>query len=361
MWGWRKKKRKWYPINFNYIELFAGIGGFRSALDILGGRCVFASEIDRFAQNSYCALYGSVPEICGDITQIDAVDIPAHDILVAGFPCQAFSIAGYRKGFDDTRGTLFFEVARVLQEKQPNAFILENVKGLVGHDSGRTFRRMLDVLESLGYKVQHTVLNSSIHGGLPHHRERVFIVGTRRPIQFSILPEPVPLSVSLPELLQVDVDEKYYLSAQATERLRRIEERAALRGLGYKSVEVTVRRVNRRLREKRPQLFLNLDANFFKGPDGKRTMIRVVEADGRSRLRMPTPLECWRLQGFTDEQFKKARAAGISDSQLYKQAGNAVTVNVISAISRRLIPVLLAESVRGNGQASDIRRVEAVV
>lgn len=331
---------------FKYVELFAGIGGFRSALDPLGGECVFASEIDKFAQKAYRKLYAGAPELQGDITEIAAETVPDHDLLVGGFPCQAFSIAGYRKGFEDTRGTLFFDVARIASRKQPRVILLENVKGLINHDSGQTFRIMCDVLTDIGYEVKYAVLNTRDFG-LPHHRERVFIVATR----FDVLddfafPEPIILQRRLYELLDEDVSDKYFLSLTARERLFRIQERAERKKLGYKSVEATFYvNDNGQTYEQEPQIFLNLDANFFKGPDGKRTTLCFVGADGTVSLRMPTPRECWRLQGFSDAQHDAVSAAGISDSQRYKQAGNAVTVNVVQALGERLVPLLIKTEV----------------
>src|SRR5699024_1911907 len=159
-----------------YASLFAGIGGFEQALNKIGGTCVFASEIDRFAQRAYEALYGEKPK--GDITEIESEDVPDHDLLVGGFPCQAFSVAGRREGFEDTRGTLFFDIARIAEEKQPKALLLENVKGLVNHDKGNTLDTMIRALNDIGYIVDFDVLNSK-YFGVPQNRERIFIVAIR--------------------------------------------------------------------------------------------------------------------------------------------------------------------------------------
>ena len=161
---------------FTFIDLFAGIGGIRIPFEKLGGTCVFSSEWDKHARQTYAANFGETP--AGDITQIDAADIPAHDILLAGFPCQPFSILGDKQGFADTRGTLFFDIARILKEKQPNAFLLENVKQLRTHDKGRTFAIIQESLAQLGYTIYHEVLNA-LDFGLPQKRERIFIVGFR--------------------------------------------------------------------------------------------------------------------------------------------------------------------------------------
>ena len=171
--------------SISFIDLFCGIGGFRVAANMVCNergiepRCVFSSDIDPDAQDAYEANFGERPY--GDITQISTAAIPDHDVLFAGFPCQPFSICGDRKGFDDARGTLFFHIARILTEKRPEAFVLENVKQLVGHDNGKTFGRILEVLDALGYSVAYRVLNA-LHFGVPQKRERVFIVGFRHPL-----------------------------------------------------------------------------------------------------------------------------------------------------------------------------------
>lgn len=163
--------------NFTFIDLFAGIGGFHAAADSLGGTCVFASEIDKEAQKAYCENYGLIP--LGDITKIDAKKIPEHDILFAGFPCQPFSIIGSQRGFDDTRGTLFFDIARILKEKKPKAFVLENVKQLSTHDKGKTLSVILNTLEGLGYKTYWKVLNA-LDYGLPQKKRTNHYCGVFR-------------------------------------------------------------------------------------------------------------------------------------------------------------------------------------
>src|SRR5690625_1030456 len=163
-------------VPFKYVSLFSGIGGFEQALNSLGGTCVMASEIDKFAEKSYQAIYGH--STVGDVTEIDERDVPNHDMLVGGFPCQAFSVAGNREGFDDTRGTLFFEIARIAKEKKPKLLLLENVKGLVGHDKGKTLDKIIKTLNDIGYRVDFEVLNSKFFG-VPQNRERIFIVAVR--------------------------------------------------------------------------------------------------------------------------------------------------------------------------------------
>ena len=204
------------PQKIKFIDLFCGIGGFRyaskQAFENLGveGQCLFSSDIDKFAQESYEANFKEKP--VGDITQVDEKDIPDFDLLFAGFPCQAFSICGLQKGFEDnTRGTLFFDIARILKEKQPNAFILENVKNLVSHDGGKTFKTIMHVLrDELGYFVDYKVLNA-LDFGLPQKRERIIIIGSRRPFSMDWKFD-IDDKKSLCDILETDVDTKHYAS-----------------------------------------------------------------------------------------------------------------------------------------------------
>src|SRR5690625_3726942 len=240
-------------MKFTYASLFSGIGGFEQALNKLGGTCVFASEYDpdaktQFNQIAYEVLYGHKPH--GDIRLIDEKDVPSHDIMTAGFPCQSFSVAGKRKGFEDTRGTLFFEIARIAKEKRPKALLLENVKGLVNHDKGRTLDVMIRTLSEIGYVVDFNVLNSK-YFGVPQNRERIFIVavredlhghedwdeettkghtvvpkGKRRLMKYGWLksfnfdfPTQEKVTTRLRDILETNVDEKYYLDEEKTEKL----------------------------------------------------------------------------------------------------------------------------------------------
>ena len=188
--------------NFNFIDLFAGIGGIRIPYEQLGGTCVFSSESDKHAQQTYTHNFGEIP--AGDITKIDEAEIPDHDILLAGFPCQPFSIIGDKQGFEDTRGTLFFDITRILKEKQPSAFLLENVKQLLTHDKGHTFAVIQEQLARLGYTTYHKVLNA-LDFGLPQKRERIFIVGFREPIAFEF-PKSMGVYKPLSEILEPDAD-----------------------------------------------------------------------------------------------------------------------------------------------------------
>ncbi|WP_424766265.1 DNA (cytosine-5-)-methyltransferase [Paenibacillus sp. sgz302251] len=384
-------------MGFKFIELFAGVGGFRQALDELDGECVFASEIDPFAVKAYRALYDGAAELHGDITKIEAHDIPDHDVLVGGFPCQAFSVAGQRKGFEEARGTLFFEIARIASAKQPRLMLLENVKGLLSHDGGKTFETMCTVLNDIGYAIDFRVLNSK-HYGVPQNRERIFICASRdaehsdwivsgngveakakrraqdlgiRTFNFD-WPTNDTVTTRLRDILETNVDERYYLSEEKTAKvLVRLESAPAAlianiqqysegSGISY-TIDANYAKgtspgdigKGRRTHvlqgieySRKSGIGRELDqahclsASDWRGLNRNQTQTAVLETSPRYRIRKLTPLECWRLQGFSDEAHNTVAAAGVSDSQRYKQAGNAVTVNVIRAIGERLVPLL---------------------
>jgi DNA (cytosine-5)-methyltransferase 1 len=458
----------------NYASLFSGVGGFETALNNEGFTCVFASEIDKHANTAYEVLYNH--KTAGDITKVDASTIPDHDILTAGFPCQAFSVAGNRKGFEDTRGTLFFEVARVAAEKKPRFLLLENVKGLISHDKGTTLDTIVTTLNSIGYTVDFEVLNSK-YFGVPQNRERIFIVGVldgateewdvgkrkdvvakgkRRISKIGEIktfnfewPKNIALVSRLRDVLEDNVDEKYYLSEEKTRKLvgqlrdreNHIKEIKHGDVMAVVSPEITKKNQNgQRIKPNDEPMFaltirdrhgvvlaepvievvgmLDMKGNDavrrVDAPTGisptlttmggghrepkiveirpvltpdretKRQQGRRFKEDGepaftlntinrhgvavgkfpKYRIRKLTPLECFRLQGFSDESFYKlkyysieeakellekqkgkhgkraipheTRIERISDSQLYKMAGNAVTVNVITAIAKQL-------------------------
>ena len=208
------------PLKF--IELFSGIGGFRLGLEALGHKCVFSSEIDKYARQTYKANFGDEPH--GDITQIDAKDIPDHDILTGGFPCQAFSVAGHRKGFDDTRGTLFFEIARIIKYKKPEWLLLENVPGLLSHNQGQTFATIIQVLEQLGYGIDHKILNTKDFGP-PQSRRRVFIVGKLGADLFwkFAWPQPTLSGKCVADIMEAVVDEKYFISVDKAKKAAEVK------------------------------------------------------------------------------------------------------------------------------------------
>ena len=202
---------------FTFIDLFSGIGGFRLAFESVGGKCIFSSDIDKWANETYYDNFGDYPQ--GDISKIDAKDIPDHDVLCGGFPCQPFSIGGYRKGFCDTRGTLFFEVERILKAKKPQAFLLENVKGLTNHDKGNTFKVIKQSLTKMGYSIFYQVLNSKDYG-VPQNRERIYIVGFKNNVSSFIFPSPIYSKSNINELLEHDV-EGHDLSETASKHLKK--------------------------------------------------------------------------------------------------------------------------------------------
>ena len=291
-------------MKFTYIDLFAGIGGFHQAADFLGGKCLFASEIDSEAKKAYEANYGLKPH--GDITKIKVADIPDHDVLLAGFPCQPFSIIGNRLGFDDIRGTLFFEIARILEAKLPSMFILENVKQLSGHDKGKTLQTILQTLRKLGYKVDWTILNA-LDFGLPQKRERTIIVGfLDNDVEFSF-PKGNG-SGKLEDVLENDddVDSKYFASERIVKK--RLEHHQSL-------CTPSIWHENKSG---------NISSYPYSCALRAGASYNYLLVNGERRL---TPREMLRLQGFPDT-FKIV----CNDSQTRKQAGNAVPVNVIKAV-----------------------------
>ncbi|MDR0572901.1 MAG: DNA (cytosine-5-)-methyltransferase [Tannerella sp.] len=297
-----------------FIDLFCGIGGFRQAMDEacrennLVPDCVFSSDIDLACQFSYEANFGERP--FGDITKVDEKDIPYHDILFAGFPCQPFSIIGQRQGFNDIRGTLFFDIARILKHKRPGAFVLENVKQLVGHDNGKTLRTIIKTLQELDYHVQYAVLNA-LDYGLPQKRERVIIVGHREPIFFSF-PSPVRPFKPLSEILEKQVDKKHYTSDYI------VEKRKAKHKSAYK---LSIWHENKAG---------NICSYPYSCALRAGASYNYLLVNGERRL---TPREMFRLQGFPDT-YKIV----VNDSQARKQAGNAVPVNIVKAVILKLLP-----------------------
>ena len=303
--------------SFTFIDLFAGIGGMRIAFEKSGGRCVFSSEWNKFSQQTYEKNFGEVPD--GDITKIDAKDIPNHDILVGGFPCQPFSIAGVsskkalgrKHGFEDeTQGTLFFDIVRIIREKKPRAFLLENVKNLKGHDKGNTFRVIMKKLrEELGYDVHYKIVDAS--SVVPQHRERIFIVGFRKPMDFEF-PKLADKRPKLNDVLEKNVDGKYTLTDGTWKALQRHKEMHSKKGngFGYSMAD-------------RDSIAKTLSARYYK--DGAEILI----PQGKKNPRRLTPRECARIMGFP-EKFK----IPVSDNQAYRQFGNAVVVPVVKEIAK---------------------------
>jgi DNA (cytosine-5)-methyltransferase 1 len=306
--------------NFRFIDLFAGIGGLRIAFESAGGKCVFSSEWNKFSQQTYSENFGEIPD--GDITKINEESIPEHDILVGGFPCQPFSIAGVssknslgkKHGFEDeTQGTLFFDICRIIRKKKPSAFLLENVKNLKSHDKGRTFKTIMKALqEELGYDVHYKVVDASKM--VPQHRERIFIVGFRNPMEFDF-PELEDKRPNLGDILEKKVGDKYTLTDGTWKSLQRHMEKHKQKGNGF----------GYNLADKNG-IAKTLSARYYK--DGAEILIPQKNKNPR-RL---TPRECARLMGFP-EDFK----IPVSDSQAYRQFGNAVVVPVVKSIAKEIV------------------------
>ncbi len=337
------------PGAFRFIDLFAGIGGIRTPFEKLGGRCVFTSEWDTYAQKTYAANFHDGPGhvFAGDITQVHEDDVPDHDVLLAGFPCQPFSIAGVSKknalgrphGFaDKTQGTLFFDVARIIAAKRPKAFLLENVKNLVGHDKGRTFATIVDVLRNeLGYTVQTKVINGKHF--VPQNRERIIIVGFREPVSFdwddlklpAIEGGPKLASILHPENGAETVDPlyvegpkgkvlgRYTLSDKLWQYLQNYAIKHREKGNGFGFGLVTKKDTAR-----------TLSARYYK--DGSEIL---VDQGNKKNPRRLTPRECARLMGYEDS-FR----IPVSDTRAYKQFGNSVVVPVIGAVADLIVPLL---------------------
>ena len=439
-----------------FIDLFSGIGGFRTAMENNGHECIAYSEIDKYAKQSYQAMHDTENEVdLGDITNISQEYLSRfkeeNDIVVGGSPCQSFSLAGGRKGFEDTRGTLFFEYAKVVKETQPKYFLFENVKGMMSHDKGNTIRVVLETFNELGYYIDFNVFNSKYYD-VPQNRERIYIVGKRKDLvgqpkyhdktkgkkkfdeihnwavdninYVELLPQlQTEVTTRLVDVLEDEVDEKYYLSDEKVEKLTHdLEVNTKINGSIQQVGNIVDNKETFGGNPQRGRVYnpegispaLNcmrggglepkvavigntsntghgshnvhniegisptIQARGYKGP--KQIAIREATKQGYAlaeqgdsvnytyptsktrrgrvgkqvaqtlqagevnqgvvmeniRIRKLTPLECWRLQGFTDEQFYKAQNDGVSNSQLYKQAGNSVTVNVVDAIVKEL-------------------------
>ncbi|MBV4203960.1 DNA (cytosine-5-)-methyltransferase [Bacteroides salyersiae] len=317
---------------FTFIDLFAGMGGFRLAMQAQGGKCVFSSEWNKYAQKTYLANFGEMP--FGDITKTATKSyIPERfDVLCAGFPCQPFSIAGVSKkkslgretGFKDkTQGTLFFDVADIISRHRPKAFFLENVKNLMSHDKGNTFKVIKGTLEELRYSLHCLVMDGQ--GYVPQHRERIMIVGFDRDVfhgeeQF-VFPEQKQKTKSIKDILDPDIDEKYTLSDKLWNYLQNYAEKHRAKGNGFGFGLVDLDGISR-----------TLSARYYK--DGSEILI---PQNGGKNPRRLSPRECARLMGYPDEY----RLNQVSDVQAYRQCGNSVVVPLITAVSEQLIKTLL--------------------
>ena len=307
--------------DYKMIDLFAGIGGTRLGFHQTGRvASVFSSEINKYSVKTYKANFNDEPK--GDITKIDSEDIPDFDILVAGCPCQAFSQAGKKLGFEDTRGTLFFEIARILKDKRPKAFLLENVKNLTLHDHGNTFKTITDTLKSLDYEVYYHLFKAKDFG-VPQNRERIYIVGFDKKqvpnYQSFVFPIPPKTETKIKNILDNTVDDKYTLSDKlwAGHKARKIKNQNNGKGFGYTLFSGDDPYTN------------TLSARYYK--DGSEILISQKNKNPR-RL---TPRECARLQGFPENFI-----IPVSDTQAYQEFGNSVAVPVIHAIAEQILKVL---------------------
>ena len=310
---------------YTFIDLFAGIGGMHIAYASAGARCVYSNEWNKYSQQTYYANFGIQPD--DDITKVVAEDIPDHDILVAGFPCQPFSIAGVSKkqslgratGFEDkTQGTLFFDVCRILKAKRPKAFMLENVKNLCSHDRGRTFKVIQESLAELNYKVFFQILDGKAY--VPQHRERIVIVGFDmerygEDINFEFALDPGEKQPVMRDILETDVSDKYTLSDKLWIYLQNYaaKHKAAVKGFGYGIAPLD-------------GISRTISARYYK--DGSEILIAQ---EGKNPRRL-TPRECARLQGFPDS-FK----IPVSDTQAYKQFGNSVVVPLMAEVAKLVV------------------------
>ncbi|MDZ4675192.1 MAG: DNA (cytosine-5-)-methyltransferase [Gemmatimonadota bacterium] len=342
---------------FRFIDLFAGIGGMRLGFESVGGECVFTSEWDEYAQRTYRANFGESHPIAGDIRQVPSELIPQHDVLLAGFPCQPFSIAGVSKknalgrphGFAcETQGTLFFDVARIIKDHRPKAFLLENVKNLLSHDKGRTWTTIRNVLtEELGYYIDWRILDAK--GFVPQHRERIYIAGFRDLTEFSFKDMEFPDPLRGPKLASIlhpengseapedpftdskgKVSRKYVLTDGLWNYLRAYADKHRSMGNGFGFGLVGSGDTTR-----------TLSARYYK--DGSEILVKR----GRGNPRRLTPRECARLMGF-DGQGRAPFQITVSDTRAYKQFGNAVVVPVVEAVARHMVPCILGTNTRAS-------------
>ena len=303
-------------LSYRFIDLFAGIGGIRLGFEEVfkeKSSFVFASEIDKFAQQTYATNYSHLPS--GDITKIKPQEIPNFDILLAGFPCQPFSNAGLKKGFEDTRGTLFFDIAQIAKYHKPQVLFLENVKGFKNHDKGNTFKVVKETLENLGYRVFAEVLNAK-NFGVPQNRERIYIIAfLDHTIEFKF-PKSLNKNVKLGDILEKEVDSKYTISDKlwAGHQRRKIEHKKKGNGFGYS------------IFNQESEYTSTISARYYK--DGSEILIEQKNKNPRKL----SPREAGRLQGFPDS-FNIV----VSDTQAYKQFGNSVAVPVIKELAKEIL------------------------
>ncbi|MBE6413342.1 MAG: DNA cytosine methyltransferase [Verrucomicrobiaceae bacterium] len=309
-------------MKFKFIDLFCGLGGFRIAFEKLGGECVFSSDIDKHVQKIYKLNFGEFPH--GDITKIDAKDIPSHDILCAGFPCQPFSMAGRRLGFKDTRGTLFFDVARILKEKQPIGFVLENVKGLTNHDNGNTLKVILNTLNEIGYNYRYKVLNAKNYN-VPQNRERWYCIGVRKDCDINIdnfiFPKEEVLKISLADVIEPIINNDGYLISSTCKRNIEVH-------IKKKNICISDYTLAYDIRPSRCHFTTGNISNCLTAKMGTGGSNVAVVIKQERKL---TERECLRLMGFPDSYIIG------NGYQAYKQIGNSVVVPIISRLAENFI------------------------
>ncbi len=322
-----------FPIptefTFSFIDLFAGVGGFRLAMQSLGGKCIYSSEWNEKAKETYKANFGEVP--FGDITKDETkLKIPSKfDVLCAGFPCQPFSIAGYRKGFSDTRGTLFFDVEKIIEKHRPKVVFLENVKNLLSHDKGKTFSVIIEILEKkLGYKVFYKVLNAMTHANIPQNRERIFIVAfdPKQVMNYEAFefPTEITLTKKISDIIENEEQASKYYYAKTHKYYDELEKSITNSETIYQWRRTYVR-------ENKSNVCPTLTANM--GTGGHNVPL-IKDAFGIRKL---TPKECFAFQGYPIDEYILPKMA---DSKLYIQAGNSVTVPLIKRIGEQIVRIL---------------------
>lgn len=315
-------------MEFKTLDLFAGVGGIRQGFEKAGFKTIFANDFDKTCKETYDLNFLEPKLNTEDINKLDINSLPKFDILLAGFPCQPFSIAGYRQGFKDEkdRGNLFFRIAEILETRKPKAFLLENVKNLKGHDKGKTFKIIKKTLEDLGYHIKTEVLNTMTHGNLPQNRERIFIVGflDKEKTKAFEFPKEIPLTKSFKEFVADEADEKYYYNDKPLyERIKN----------DINSEDTVYQWRRKYVRANKKGVCPTLTANMGRGGHN----VPIIK--NHKGIRKLTPKECFRLQGFS-ESFKLPD--NISGSSLFHQAGNSVSVPVIERLAKEMMRVLLA-------------------
>lgn len=312
-----------------YIDLFAGIGGFHTAMKSFGAECVFSSEWDKHAQKTYFENYGIIPE--GDITKIEPEKIPEHDIICAGFPCQAFSISGKQRGFEDTRGTLFFDVARIANYHQPKLLFMENVRNFEKHDNGNTLKTVRQTLDEIGYNLWHKVLNAS-HFGLPQNRERIYMIAVRKDIKLEEFkfPEPTFEPTILRDIILPNEETNQYIINRddITIDFSKIPNPELFYNYHLKPIRVGT--INKGGQGERIYSDLGhaITLSAHGGGPGSKTGCYLIDG----KVRKLAPRECARIQGFPDDFI-----IPVSDGQAWKQFGNSVPINVLKHIIYSMI------------------------